>query len=183
MTQKSIEKALEIIAVISGLLYAWLYLNNESICWYFAFIGAAIFTWLCYKRNILAEAGLQVFYMVMAIYGFLKTNIVWQEDFWSLQNHFLLLGSSIAGTILLSFILKQKTQSALPLTDSFTTVFAISGTLLMVNMVHINWAYWIAVDAISIYLYYKRGMKFGAFLFLIYLIMAIDGFFKLQFFY
>lgn len=182
MNHKKVERAFEIIAVSSSLLYTYLYLNNNPICWYFAFIGAAIFTWLCYKRRILAEAGLQVFYMGMALFGYFQTNNVWLEEIWSLQKHLLLLGLSITGTVLLANILKRKTESALPLVDSFTTVFAISGTWLMVNMVHFNWAYWIVVDAVSIYLYYKRGLKFGSLLFVLYLILALDGFFRLNLF-
>jgi nicotinamide mononucleotide transporter len=175
-------KSIEIIAVISSLLYTWLYLHSNPVCWYFAFLGAFLFLLLCIKKNILAEAFLQFFYMVMAVYGFVNSNIVWQEHLWPLERHLLILLFSIIGVVISFFYLRSRTSSVLPLTDSFTTIFAISGTGLMVNMVHINWLYWIAVDAVSIYLYYNRGMKYAALLFVVYLAMALDGYFRLSIF-
>jgi len=39
--------------------------------------------------------------------------------------------------------------------------------------------YWIIIDFVSIYLYAKRGMYFGALLFVIYLLLAINGYWNL----
>ena len=41
-----------------------------------------------------------------------------------------------------------------------------------------NWLYWMVIDAVSIYLYAKRGMPWGALLFLVYTLMAVDGWFE-----
>ena len=66
-----------------------------------------------------------------------------------------------------------------PLTDAFTTVFSLWATWLMVNNHHANWAYWIAIDAVAIVLYAKRGLPLGAALCAIYLVMAVMGWFGL----
>ena len=49
----------------------------------------------------------------------------------------------------------------------------------MVHNHHANWAYWIAIDAVAIVLYAKRGLPFGAALYAIYLVMAVMGWFEL----
>jgi nicotinamide mononucleotide transporter len=39
-----------------------------------------------------------------------------------------------------------------------------------------NWAYWIVLDAVSIYLFVAQGLGAVALLFLIYLCIAVAGF-------
>ncbi|HCQ15591.1 MAG TPA: hypothetical protein DIU20_04980, partial [Cryomorphaceae bacterium] len=38
-----------------------------------------------------------------------------------------------------------------------------------------NWLYWIVIDAVSIYLYVKRGLYFTAGLFVLYTFLSIKG--------
>jgi nicotinamide mononucleotide transporter len=72
--------------------------------------------------------------------------------------------------------LKKYSDAALPWLDSFTTVFSIIATALMVSLFPENWLYWIAIDAVSVYLYLKRGLKITALLFVFYTLLAINGY-------
>ena len=66
------DRVLEAIAVLLSLLYTLMYLiGTMPVAFYPAAIGAAIFTYLCYKKEIYAEAFLQFFYIVMALLGFI----------------------------------------------------------------------------------------------------------------
>jgi nicotinamide mononucleotide transporter len=140
-------------------------------------MGSLCFAVLCYYKKIFAESGLQLFYMVMAIYGFINMGSEWRIEHYSWLYHISLLFMAGAGAFALARLLKTQTQSQLPALDSFTTVFSIGATWLMVNFVHENWLYWIVIDVVSIYLYLKRGMALGALLFVFYTLMAIDGYF------
>ena len=61
------DRVLEAIAVLLSLLYTFMYLIGiVPGAFYPAAIGAIIFTYLCYKKKIYAEAFLQFFYLVMA---------------------------------------------------------------------------------------------------------------------
>ena len=71
--------------------------------------------------------------------------------------------------------LKKHTISKMPYVDSFTTVFSLGATWLMIINIPDSWYYWLAINAVSTVLYYKRGLKFGAILYFIYLLMSIDG--------
>ena len=93
--------------------------------------------------------------------------------------HIAATAAATAATLWLARTLRKRTTSAMPGWDAFTTVFSLWATWLMVNNHHANWAYWIAIDAVAIYLYAKRGLPMGAALYAIYLVMAIMGWFGL----
>ncbi|MGB0369056.1 MAG: nicotinamide mononucleotide transporter, partial [Flavobacteriales bacterium] len=81
------ERIIEILAVISSFLYTFLYIKGNPLCWFFAFTGAVLFTYLCYVRKILAESFLQFIYVLMAVYGYLNIDAEWQINVWSWQQH------------------------------------------------------------------------------------------------
>jgi nicotinamide mononucleotide transporter len=175
-------KGLEVLAVLANLLYTFLYLRGNEWCFFFGFLGSLSFVILCYHKKLLAESGLQVFYMAMAIYGFANIGTEWRIAHVAWSYHLGLISVAGLGTFALARLLKKNTESQLPGLDSFTTIFSIGATWLMVNFIHENWLYWIVIDLLSIYLYIKRGMYLGAILFVIYTVMAIDGFFSLGLF-
>ena len=181
-TITSAERALEIVAVLLSLGYTWGYLKGWTPwCFFPAAVGAAMLMVLCWRRKILAEAALQAFYVAMAGYGAYASAHPedWTPQHWSGTSHMLAIGLASLTTLLLAQGLKRHTDSALPRLDSFTTVFSLLATWLMVHNHHANWAYWIAIDAVAIYLYAKRGLPFGAALYAIYLVMAVMGWFEL----
>ena len=65
----------------------------------------------------------------------------------------------------------------MPRLAAFTTVCSGMATWWMVQGDDVNWLYWIVIDSLSVYLYAKRGMPMGALLFVVYDLMAIDGWF------
>lgn len=177
----SVELIVEIIAVACSLVYTWMYLKGYMPEAYIpAAIGAGSFAVLCWKRKIYAESFLQVFYIAMAGYGaWLTLDVINTETtVWVPNQHLLYIIASIIGTLSLGLVLKKYTSSSMPFVDSFTTVFGLVATWLMIHLVHENWIYWIVINAVSIYLYYRRKLYLGALLFIVYLLLAIDGYFE-----
>jgi nicotinamide mononucleotide transporter len=173
----TVDRLAESVAVISSFLYTFLYIKVSPWCWLFALVGAIIFTYLCYAKRILAESFLQFFYVVMAIYGYLTMNTEWQMTSWNWQTHMALIGLGVIGMMLSYFGLKKYTAAKMPLEDSFTTIFSLIATWIMVNYVHENYLYWIVIDAVSVHLYWKREMYFGSLLFAAYSLMVTAGYF------
>lgn len=174
------ERLTEAIAVLLSLGYTWGYLQGWTPwCFLPAALGAGLLGWLCWRRNILAEAALQGFYVAFAAYGaWLSSDVQdWTPRSWPLEWHGIAIAITATLTLLTAWLLKRFTHSALPLADAFTTVFSLWTTWLMVQNHHANWAYWIAIDAVAIVLYAKRGLPFGAALYAIYLGMAVVGWF------
>lgn len=176
-------RILEIAAVVLNLLYTILYLNGNSWCYLFGILGPCALIILCWRNKLYAEPLLQLFYIAFAIYGWLHVADSWTIIHWPLIKHipFIFVGCGIA--VIAGYILKKRTDAKLPYLDSVVTVFGIIGTWIMVNYIHENWLYFIAINAVSIYIYTKRKLYFGALMFLIYFMMAIDGYFELKIFY
>ena len=61
--------------------------------------------------------------------------------------------------------------------DSATTVFAVFATYLVTQKVIENWLYFIVIDFVSIYLYLNKGLMLTSMLFILYVGMAIGGYF------
>ena len=69
------------------------------------------------------------------------------------------------------------TQASFPYLDSATTCFAVMTTYLVAKKVLENWFYWIVINTVSIYLYFSKGLMLTTALFVVYVFMAIAGYF------
>jgi len=172
-------KIIEIIAVVLSLLYTWLYLHGYPSCFFFGAVGSALFFYLCFKKKIYAETFLQLFYIGASVYGYLHFSEEWNMIHWSINEQLPWLVVACVAAFAIGYFLQKKTDAKLPWLDSTVTVFSILATILMVNYVHENWLYWIIIDATCIFIYLHRRLYFGAALFVIYLVMSVDGFFGL----
>lgn len=174
------DKFIEALAVLFSFLYTLLYIKEQPICWLFALLGASLFVFLCYKKKIFAESGLQLFYVAMAIYGYVNMEADWQLNSWPIFTHVKFLFVGLFGMLAMAWVLRKFTNAKMPLEDSFTTVFSIIATWVMVNYIHENYLYWIVIDAVSIHLYWKREMYFGSILYMVYTAMVTAGYFGLM---
>ncbi|GAB2885219.1 nicotinamide riboside transporter PnuC [Microbulbifer echini] len=174
----------EVAAVILALAYLLLAMREKISCWYAAFASTAIYLVLFWDVSLLMESALQIFYLVMAVYGW------WQwrhhkdkkKDLkihrWRLQTHLIVLSGIAILTLVFGYLLDNFTSAALPYLDSFTTLGAVVTTFMVTRKVLENWIYWIVVDGASIYLYLDRGLHLTALLFLLYVVLVIIGFFQ-----
>jgi len=164
----------EIIAITSSLAYTILYLLESWWCWPFAIAGSAIYFYLCRKANLQGESWLQLFYVGFAVFGWLNSDSSFEYPEWDIKQHLLFLLGSILLWQLFFLILKKR-NSALPQLDAFVLAFALAGTALQILYIESNWYYFIAVNSISIYTYWTRGLKKSIALYIVYLGLSIYG--------
>lgn len=172
---------LETLAVIFSVIYVILATKENIWCWAAALISVGLYMYICYQAKLYAETGLQVFYFIMAIYGYFswsKNDGALMISEWSTNKHFIIILSATLITFLLGFIFSIYTDAKMPIVDSFTTVFSVFATFMVVKKILSNWLYFIVIDVISIHLYYSRDLHLTSFLFLIYTLIAIFGFLK-----
>jgi len=173
---------IEIIAVISAILYLLLATKEDVKCWYAAIISSSLYFFIMYDAGLIMEAYLQVFYIIMALYGLLQWTKLIQSNStnriqtWSNIQHFITISSVIILAILTGFILTKYTNAALPFLDAFTSWGAIVTTYMVAKKILENWIYWFVIDAISIYLFLSRGLYLTSILFLVYLIIICFGY-------
>lgn len=185
----------EWLAVLTGVLYVIFAARKMIICWLFALISSALYIYICIKFNLYIESGLQFFYLVMAVVGWVawnkkpkkidKTDLLDTMEGkavnadlknWPIEKHALNIIASGITAFVLGFIFSRFTDQANPYMDAFTTVYSLAATFMVTQKVVENWIYWIIIDIVSIYLYAGRGLHLSAVLFAIFTILAVFGY-------
>jgi len=172
----------EFLAVILGVAYLLLALRENLWCWPAAFISTAIFLFVFWDVNLLMESALQVYYLIMAVYGWWQ----WQQgetesngleiSSWGARQHVFAIGLVLLISLLSGTALAQYSNAALPFLDSFTTWGSVLTTWMVARKILENWLYWLVIDSVSIFLYLDRGLYLTALLFVAYLVIAIFGY-------
>ena len=173
---------LETLAVFLGIGYLLLAMRESSLCWYCAFFSTALYVWIFGDVSLYMESALNVYYMAMAIYGWLQ----WQRGGadksgvkiirWTARQHILGVAIILAASVTSGYLLSSNTAAKLPYLDSFTTWGSIFTTIMVAQKVLENWLYWIVINSVSIYLYIDRGLDQTAAMFFLYLVLATIGF-------
>jgi len=151
--------------------------------WPLAFVASLLYAWLFYSSKLYGEAGVNLFFSLMAVWGW------WQ---W-LRGHRAGSGASLrierldlrgflwcaagyaAAWLALAFLLRVMTDSDVPWADGFVTAGSIVGTLLLGRKFIENWPVWLLVNAASIALFTYKGLHLTVVLYVIFFGLAIWG--------
>ncbi len=185
----------EALAVVLGVAYLVLAMRENSWCWYAAFGSTAIFSWLFFDVSLVMESALNVYYLLMAIYGWYVWNKSQSSNSnnpnseasnkkesgisitrWRAQQHIIAIGGVIVLSLVSGYLLNNHTTAVMPYLDSFTTWGAVLTTYMVANKILENWLYWLVIDTVAIYLYVDRELYLTALLMIIYVVLAIFGF-------
>ena len=160
--------------------YLLLIILEQRNAWLLAAMSAGLYLKIFYDVGLFMEAGLQVFYIVMAVYGFWAwgRNSSGQHlriQRWPLKLHLLILAAVLTSGVGIGLLLARFTDAALPIPDSITTIGALTTTWMVARKVLENWLWWVAIDLVSIVLYLERGLELTALLFAGYVVLALLG--------
>jgi len=171
----------EVLAVVLGITYVILAAKESQWAWPFAFISTLIYTVIFWDGALVASSILNLYYMVMAIYGF----ILWKEDEkgetlaisrWSIKHHFIFIIFGIIATVILGYLTSTYAGAKFAYHDAFVMVFSGIATWMMAKKVLENWFYWMVVDSAAAVLYFKSGYLATIVLFMLYVILAFYGY-------
>ncbi|HNP37802.1 MAG TPA: nicotinamide riboside transporter PnuC [Woeseiaceae bacterium] len=172
---------LELLGVVAAIAYLLLAIRQNIWCWAFAAISTAIYVYLFIHARLYMESLLNGFYLAMAAYGWYswthgsgaKSELAVTS--WRWHRHAAAIMLILAGAGLSGWLLETHTDAEFPYTDSLTTWSAIWATFLVARKVLENWWYWLAIDSVSVYLYWSRSLELTALLFIVYLVMIPFG--------
>ena len=171
----------ECVAVFFSILYVILAAKENILCWLAATISVAAYIYICFSAHLYAETVLQIFYLLMAFYGYYNWNnkeYSLQIIEWSIRKHLIIFVLGTIATFLMGFYFATYTNAKMPIIDSFTTIFSAIATYMVAKKVLGNWLYWIVIDIVSIYLYFNRDLHLTSLLFITYTIIAFFGYFN-----
>jgi len=170
---------LEVVAVITAILYLVLAVKENKWCWFYGFISTAIYVYLFYHVALLSESLLNFYYLIMAVYGWSqwsKKGIFSQVKITKLQGqtHLKIWIASALLTPAIGYFM-QKLGASFPYLDAFVAILAVIATLMTTKKIFENWYYWLLVDMISIYLFWQKEMYLTALLFVVYIVLIFVG--------
>ena len=169
-----------IFSVISVLLanknYVWLYPTG--------IVGTILYTYIYADAGLYAESALNIYYLIMSVYGWLRWNKHHENQSAIAITHntgkdwAISLAISIAGFFLLYFILDRCTDSTVPIWDAVVSSFAWAGMWLLAKHKIENWLFLNISNAIAIPLLIYKHLPLAALLTLILFIVAVFGYFS-----
>ena len=168
---------MEILAVVLALLYLILAIRQNILCWLCAAISTLIYVFVFFEAKLYMESLLNVFYFLMAIYGWYSwsakkgypTGI--NITVWSLRIHIFTIILIILISIISGYYLTIYSDASYPYLDSMTTFFSIWATYLVALKVLENWWYWLIIDLFSMVIYWSRELEATAILFMVYILL------------
>ena len=135
------------------------------------------------RAALYMQSLLQVFYLVMAVYGFIDWRKGRTADgevvirSWTLKQHAMVAVLVIIASVVNGWLLAHNTDAAAPYIDSFVTWGSVVTTWMVARRMIENWLYWIVVDAVAAWLYFTQGLLATTLLFMIYLGIVVRGYF------
>lgn len=175
---------LEIIGTFVGLVYLWLEYKANIYLWVAGIIMPAIYIFVYYRAGLYADFGINIYYLLVAIYGWLLWRYGTKEkkEFPITRMPAKYLSRLIIILLILFFgiayILVCHTDSTVPWLDSFPTALSIIAMWMLARKYIEQWLAWIVVDITCCGLYIYKELYFTGVLYGLYAVIAVFGYFK-----
>lgn len=171
--------------MVLAIAYLLLAIKQNLWCWYAAFFSTLIYSIIFFDVSLLMDSALNVYYLIMAIYGWyswkyggrLQKKELQVSTYGLIKNIKIIALLSVI-SLVFGFVMANYTSADFAYIDSFTTIFAVFTTYMLAQKILENWIYWIVIDLISIYIYIQKGLNLTAILFAIYTILAFVAYKK-----
>ena len=183
-----IEHGLDIFTTVLGLLYIWLEYKAHIALWIVGIIMPALDIYLYYSHGLYGDAGMAGYYTVAAIYGYAMWKFGKKKSQGKSQEmpithvrpvlYLNMLATFLVLWAVTYYVLEHWTNSTVPILDAFTNALSFVGLWALAHKYVEQWICWIVVDAICTYLYIVKGIPFKAFLYGLYVVIAVMGYFK-----
>ncbi len=172
---------LEPVAAAFGVISIYLGTRQNMLIWPTAIINVALYGIVFRESRLYADMGLQVVYLILAVYG-------WYEWRYGGAEHtrlkvsrarprtlVILAGLNLVAWLLLASLLHRYTNAAIPWLDSLLTTSSLLAQWMMTRKILENWTVWIVLDLIYVPMFISRGLWFTAANYAIYLVLAFMG--------
>lgn len=190
---------IEAVAVLSSLACIWLAAKEKVVNFAFGALCTALYAVFFYQEHLYSSMTLNLAFFCFNIYGYFLWTRPKKEN--ANENNELkvrrctnrmrvaLFTTIAAGTLgwglaivhlheWLPTVFEQATRY--PYVDSFVMVASIVAQLLMAQKRWENWALWIVIDIIAVFLYGFAGYTFTAILYAILVAIAVKGLYDWQ---
>ena len=177
----------ELIGTAFGFLSVLLAARANILTWPAGIINEIAFFALFYQVQLYSDMYLQVFFLLVTIYGWYywhNPTTLRKISALSTRWRMILMVVLALGTLLSGLLISHIHEiwpsvftqaAAYPYWDALTTVASIAATILLSRKVIDTWILWILVDVIAVVLYALKGIYLVSIEYVIFLIICIFG--------
>ena len=181
---------LELMGCIAGMICVVYAIQSNILTWLAACINIFCFCLLFYQVQLYADMMLQLFFLVFSIYGWYKWrgHIVQKRPIHVQiqQWPFYILSIVSLGLSLYYFITHLHIwfpslfvqPATYAIIDSIIASMSIIATIMTAKRQVDNWILWIIVNALSVFLYFKKSVYLISVEYFIFLILGFVGYFQ-----
>ncbi|OTG86212.1 nucleoside transporter [Acinetobacter sp. ANC 4558] len=176
----------EIVSVIISIIAVILTIKRHLWCWFFNFFACVLYAILFFEFKLYGETILQVFFMGMAIYGYMqwKKGLSEQHELIisDLKLNSILIQILITAGVGLSFgaLLAYFTDAAVPWLDAQLAAFSLLATYWSGKKYLSTWRLWVIVDIIYVAMFIYKDLYPTAGLYAMFVILAGMGWLQWQ---
>lgn len=188
------------VVTVTALVYVVLAARQNVWCWVWGIISCSLWAYASFTfYHLWLDSLLQFFYVVMGFVGLYNWRRSDLEDVENKgrsdsetegrreeakllitkltlkQNLFIIISGSIL-SLLFGYFFDIYTPAAATYLDAFVTIFSIITTFILIQKKLDNWAYWVIIDGVSVYLFASRGAYLFSFIMIIYTLIAANAF-------
>lgn len=181
---------LELSGLIFGLLAVWFLIKQNIWTWPTGIIYVLISFVIFWNIQLYGDFLLHIFFLVLNIYGWyywVQGKDTTKEELpvstFNITQNLLVLFVTGIGVFAFGFFLENlphmiagMTPASLPYWDATTSILSVTGMWLTTRKKLENWYYWFAVDVLACGIYIYKGIHFYAFLYGVYVFMAVWGY-------
>lgn len=171
----------EVAGFVTGALCVALVVRQHILNFPVGIANNVFFIVLFVQVGLYADAGLQLVYIALAVYGWWAwlrggpSRTALAVSHAPRTELLALLALGIASTAGLMWLLGATTDSTVPFWDALTTVLSLVATYLMSRKRLQNWHVWITADVIYVALYAYKGLVLTAVLYAGFLALCVLG--------
>jgi nicotinamide mononucleotide transporter len=175
---------IELLGAILGIAYIFFSIRQSILTWPVGLLTSALYVVVFFVSKLYADMGLQVYYVVISIYGWYEwvrgDSATHEQSIPVSRITTKMIGVlsvvSVFLFLLIWYILKEFTDSPVPMADALATAVSIVATWMLARKILEHWLLWIFVDAFSVGLFLYKQLYPTVVLFVIYTVMACIGY-------
>ena len=173
---------LEIVALVLSLAMVVFNIRVNPLGWPLA-IAASLLYWALFRHSKLyGEAGLQIFFAAVALWGWWQWLRGTRSDGSALQvrelgprGRWVALGALALAWPATALLLRTTTDSDVPWWDAFPTAASVIGQWLLGRKYVETWPAWVLVNAVSVALFAYKELWLTVILYAVFIVMSFIG--------
>lgn len=173
---------LEVVAVFISLAMVGCNIREIHWAWPLAIVASLMYFALFWRSRLYGEAGLQIFFVMLAGWGWWQWLRGARPDGSPLRVATLSRRGWIMTTAAFAalwpataLLLDHATDSDVPWWDAFPTALSVVAQFLLARKYLENWTGWIVVNAVSVSLFLYKGLWLTVILYALFIALSVIG--------